>query len=357
MAYDPESSRDLWQQATRLAPPQGSEPERAIALLKQALEKDPRNVFAYSSLARLYLALGALEKAEESCTTGMAVRYLPPELATILGHVQDPLAQKSDDFKFYRFLIRLKQGDRPAAEALLKDLKAYSDEYGKGHYDEAVKRLSSDSSEKSASNSAQNAESTTVWRSIWGEHAFRAQVDLSLKYPGKERVTSGENAVRCLKCDTATPLVPCLNCGSSAYDFGLGTDRVVGLFCSKCRRGFTYVRCEQCSTENPITHETILHRGTEKKGGCFVATAVFGTPNAPEVAVLSAFRDRYLMTTVLGCRFVRAYYRISPALAARLERSRVAKTIVREGVILPLVRLVKVCWRFQNVSKTPPPVN
>lgn len=333
----------------RLSPPTGSEPERAIAMLKQALEKDPRNVFAHSSLARLYFDLGQIDEAEESCMNGLIVKDLPQELRAILAHVEDPLAQKSDDFKYYLFLIRLRQRRRREAEALLNDLKTYSEKHSKGHYPDALDRLRSSEAGPDSGSAPQAAEARTVWRSIWGEHAFRAQVDLSLKYPGKERVTAGENAIRCLKCDTATPLAPCPNCGSAAYDFGLSTDRVIGLFCSQCRRGFTYVRCEQCGTENPITHETILHRGTEKTGGCFVATAVMGSQNAPEVAVLCAFRDHFLMSSPLGRRVVTTYYRMSPPLAARLDRSNVAKTIVRRGVILPLVRLIRACWRYPNV--------
>lgn len=49
-------------------------------------------------------------------------------------------------------------------------------------------------------------------------------------------------------------------------------------------------------------------------GGCYVATAVYGSYDCPEVWVLRRFRDILLMKTWYGRVFVNAYYRISPFL-------------------------------------------
>src|SRR5262249_36600880 len=49
-------------------------------------------------------------------------------------------------------------------------------------------------------------------------------------------------------------------------------------------------------------------------GGCFIATAAFGTPMAQEVQILCAFRDQYLLTNWLGQAFIALYYRYSPPL-------------------------------------------
>lgn len=49
-------------------------------------------------------------------------------------------------------------------------------------------------------------------------------------------------------------------------------------------------------------------------GGCYVATAVYGSYDCPEVWTLRRFRDNTLAETWYGRTFIRTYYAISPAL-------------------------------------------
>jgi WD40 repeat protein len=64
-------------------------------------------------------------------------------------------------------------------------------------------------------------------------------------------------------------------------------------------------------------------------GGCFIATACYGTPMAEEVKILCAFRDQYLLTNPVGQRLVRFYYRHSPKLADFIRDKESIKTIIR----------------------------
>lgn len=50
------------------------------------------------------------------------------------------------------------------------------------------------------------------------------------------------------------------------------------------------------------------------KGGCYVATAVYGSYDCPEVWTLRRFRDDTLDRTWYGRAFIRTYYAISPTL-------------------------------------------
>ncbi len=74
-------------------------------------------------------------------------------------------------------------------------------------------------------------------------------------------------------------------------------------------------------TTNPITTTTIMTDQTdsdeekeEPKGGCYIATAVYGSYDCPEVWVLRRFRDNILAKTWYGRTFIRTYYAISPTL-------------------------------------------
>lgn len=55
-------------------------------------------------------------------------------------------------------------------------------------------------------------------------------------------------------------------------------------------------------------------KGRGKKSGCYVATAVYGSYDCPQVWVLRRFRDGYLSNTWYGRAFISLYYFISPSL-------------------------------------------
>ena len=54
-------------------------------------------------------------------------------------------------------------------------------------------------------------------------------------------------------------------------------------------------------------------------GPCFVATAVYGDADAPEVWALRRMRDAYLLTSGPGRAFVAWYYREGPRLASAVD--------------------------------------
>ena len=57
------------------------------------------------------------------------------------------------------------------------------------------------------------------------------------------------------------------------------------------------------------------------KGGCFVATAIYGSYDCPEVWILRRFRDYDLAETWYGRVFIRTYYAISPTIVKWFGKS------------------------------------
>jgi hypothetical protein len=87
------------------------------------------------------------------------------------------------------------------------------------------------------------------------------------------------------------------------------------------------------------------------KGMCFVATAACGDPFAPEVIILSAFRDEVLLHCPTGRTFIRLYYLLSPPLAAVITRSAWLRRAAMAVLIRPTVRAVR-HWRFVQLPRS-----
>jgi len=82
-------------------------------------------------------------------------------------------------------------------------------------------------------------------------------------------------------------------------------------FMSDERNKAAYIR----KKEELITvfKQELTKNGIEVKScGCYVATAVYGSYDCPQVWVLRRYRDNALSTTLLGRVFIRTYYTVSP---------------------------------------------
>jgi hypothetical protein len=73
-----------------------------------------------------------------------------------------------------------------------------------------------------------------------------------------------------------------------------------------------------------------------KKGGCFIATAAYGTSLHAHLDILRDFRDKYLMASKLGSKLVKLYYKYSPFVAEFITKHKALRIVVRIN-LLPLV--------------------
>lgn len=68
------------------------------------------------------------------------------------------------------------------------------------------------------------------------------------------------------------------------------------------------------SNGGPRFSETPPPQNSSSSGGCYVATAVYGSYDCPQVWTLRRYRDNTLAETWYGRAFIRTYYAISPTL-------------------------------------------
>lgn len=83
-------------------------------------------------------------------------------------------------------------------------------------------------------------------------------------------------------------------------------------------------------------------------GGCYVATAVYGSYDCPQVWTLRRFRDNTLASTWYGRAFIRTYYAISPTLVKWFGHTAWFKNMWRSK----LDRMVEALQK-QGVDSTP----
>jgi hypothetical protein len=91
-----------------------------------------------------------------------------------------------------------------------------------------------------------------------------------------------------------------------------------------------------------------LAKTEQKKSGCFIATAVYGSPYASEVIILKEFRDSWLLNYDLGKVFVKFYYWVSPSIANQLVNRSYLKRITKTIIIIPLIKIANFIKRKEE---------
>tara|TARA_Y100000294_G_scaffold177286_1_gene202159 strand:- start:486 stop:1832 length:1347 start_codon:yes stop_codon:yes gene_type:complete len=81
-------------------------------------------------------------------------------------------------------------------------------------------------------------------------------------------------------------------------------------------------------------------------GGCFIATAAYGSILEPHVKILREFRDRFMLVHRTGRFFVSAYYKHSPSVADFIAQNTSARAITR----IALLPVVGISWVFLELG-------
>jgi hypothetical protein len=85
-------------------------------------------------------------------------------------------------------------------------------------------------------------------------------------------------------------------------------------------------------------------------GGCFIATAIYGSPNQYKLEVFREFRDEMLLKHDIGKIFVFLYYKISPPIAEIIKKKQFLKPFALY-LIEPVYRLIKLIYKYKNYNR------
>lgn len=188
----------------------------------------------------------------------------------------------------------------------------------------------------------------TEWTHILGgDRRYDVQMEYAIRGSSSDGVRKliekiPTYAVECLKCGKLHPLSDhlrnCPNCSSGDYIFGGDPSQVV-IGCGRCRDALLQsIRCE-CGCVNQLNGSTL--RQPRVAGGCFIATAAYGSALAPEVMIFRQFRDEVLLHSGLGRTTIGLYYFISPPIASLLSKHERLRALTRRYLLEPILGFIK----------------
>jgi hypothetical protein len=121
---------------------------------------------------------------------------------------------------------------------------------------------------------------------------------------------------------------------------------VVLAICETC--GGKIIRWDSSLLEYPpelplyIPGEWGKHRKANKtSGGCYIATACYGSYDCTQILTFRNFRDEYLSQTITGRIFIKTYYTLSPSIARWLKNNHRTNTFIRKNLLDPIYDFLK----------------
>jgi hypothetical protein len=87
-------------------------------------------------------------------------------------------------------------------------------------------------------------------------------------------------------------------------------------------------------------------------GGCFIATAAYGSYLNPHVKILRNFRDEFLISNSLGRKLVHLYYQYGPRIGNHIEKYDFLQFLTRQA-LLPLIGITSLFNKSNKITPLP----
>lgn len=126
-------------------------------------------------------------------------------------------------------------------------------------------------------------------------------------------------------------------CYCSKFDTYVGQDDICNYFVDfyKTEEGRAWFNEMAQPFIESVTGKTNMENSNTQKNqseGCYIATAVYGGYDEPEVRILRRYRDEVMKKSIGGRTFIKIYYALSPKVAERMKKhiyinSRVRKVL------------------------------
>ena len=112
-----------------------------------------------------------------------------------------------------------------------------------------------------------------------------------------------------------------------------------------CHRHHEFVNRSSSACPN---YSSSSYSSSSGSSGCYVATAVYGSYDCPEVWTLRRYRDNVLAKSIFGRTFIRVYYAVSPTAVKLFGKRKWFNRLFRS----PLDRFVKKLTK-RGIESTP----
>lgn len=87
--------------------------------------------------------------------------------------------------------------------------------------------------------------------------------------------------------------------------------------------------CNATEEDQLKSNQDDTNPSASASGGCYIATAVYGSYDCPQVWTLRRFRDFWLKNTAIGRLFIKLYYWLSPKMVKKFGNSKLFRIIFR----------------------------